>query len=95
MSKVWSTKGVIYFASSLAWDELGQQVLRYILSRWHGMVLLTQFEILLFPRKHRRGLVNKSRDAFCVLARMGEVWSTQIEIHFLSSLQGWGLDNRS
>ena len=66
-----------------------------------GRVWSIQVKLCFCPRSHGmglvsaswytfclsgRGLVNKSWDPFCVLAGMGRVCSTQLEIHFVSSL---------
>jgi hypothetical protein len=40
---------------------------------------------MLSPRWHSRGLVNTSWDTFCALDAMGGVWSTHVEMHFVSS----------
>ena len=60
----------IHFVFSLAYEEIGQHMLRCILCpRWHGM-----------------GLDNPNYDTFCVFAEMGGPWATRVEIHFVSSL---------
>ena len=71
MEGVWLTHVEIHFVSSLAWEEFGQHMYRY--------TLCTHW--------HGWCLVNTSRVAFCVLAGMGGAWSTQVEIHFVSSLE--------
>jgi hypothetical protein len=70
----WSITFLIQFVSSLAWDEFGQRMLRYIS----------------FPRWHRRGLFNTGWVAFCVLAGKGGVWSTRGKMHFVFSLKWEG-----
>ena len=66
----------MHFVSSFTRERFRQVKLRYILC----------------PRFHGMGLVNTSWDAFCVLAGIGGVWSTHIEMHFVSSLswEGYG-----
>ena len=69
----------LHFVSLLAWAGFGQHTLRCIL----------------YPRWHGMGLVNECWDTFYVLDGMGRVWSTNVEIHFLSSLAllGFGQHN--
>ena len=70
MWRVRSAHVEIHFVSSQVWDRFVQHLLRYIL----------------FPRWHVWGLINTCWDTFCVLASMGSVWITYVEICFLSSL---------
>ena len=74
--RVWSTLFEMYFEFSLAWEGFGQRKLWYILC----------------PRCHESGLVNTSWDTFCVLAGIGWVWSSQVEMHFAFTflLDGFG-----
>ena len=70
MVGVWSTHAEIDFVSSLAFKGFGQKMLRYILC----------------PRRYIIGLVYTCEVAFCVVAGMVRVWSSHVEIHFLSSM---------
>jgi hypothetical protein len=54
--------------------------------RWHGKFVQQMLRIILCPPRHWRDLVNKCWDAFWVLASLICVRSTQVEIHFMSSL---------
>jgi hypothetical protein len=71
MRGIWSTQVEINFMSSQSLEWFGEHMLRCIL----------------FSRWHGRGLVNESLVTFCVLADMGGIWSTQVEIHFMSLLE--------
>ena len=83
----------IIFMSSLVWVGFVHHILRYILChRWHGRPLSTQVEIQLCVRRHGISLVNTSWDAFYCLAGVDWVWSTHVEINFVSSLACDGFD---
>ena len=60
----------INFVSLLSWEGFIQHKLRHILC----------------PRWHVRGMLNTCWDAFGVLPGIGWVWSTHIELHFVSPL---------
>ena len=60
----------MHFVSSLAWEELGLQFV----------------EIPFSTRWHGIGLINTCWAAFCVLAGIGGILLTQVEIHFESLL---------
>ena len=44
------------------------------------------FSLALNGIGHGMCLVNTSGDTYCVLTGIGGVWSTQVEVHFVSSL---------
>jgi hypothetical protein len=67
---IWTTHFEMHFVSSLAVEGFDQHMLRCILC----------------PRWHGKGLVNRCCYTFCVVAGMGWVWSTHVEIHVESSL---------
>jgi hypothetical protein len=65
MLGVWSTNDEMHYVYSLAWEGVGQVMMKYILChRWNVL-----------------GLVNTCCDIFCVLAGIGKFWSTQVMIH--------------
>ena len=70
MGWVWTTHVEIHFESLLAWEGFGQHMLMSLLSH----------------RWHSKGLLYTSSDAFFVLAGMGELYSTHVEIQIVSSL---------
>jgi hypothetical protein len=70
MGLVSSTQVATHFVSSLAWEGFGQYMLTCIFCL----------------RWHGMGLIKACKDAYSVLAGMGGVWSTQVELHFVSSL---------
>ena len=88
MARVCSTHVRMHFLFSMAWEGICPHMLRYILfRRWHGRVLFYSCWNAFFVLAVNRGVLFKTCwDIICVLAGMGGVWSTQIEIHFVSSL---------
>ena len=76
MGLLWSTHAEIHFVSSLASDAFVQYMLRCILC----------------SRWNEIGLVYTYWDKFCVLPAMGGVCSTQVGMHFVSSLTCEGFD---
>ena len=58
------------FSVLLAWEVFGQRMLICILC----------------PSWHGRGLINTCYDTFSVLAGVGGVCSTRVEMHFISLL---------
>ena len=87
MGWVWSTHTEMLFVSSLAWEGFGTHVEMLFVSSllWAGF----RHSRLSYmcPRWHRMGLVNASWYKFCLVAVMRGVWSTQVEMHFMSSLK--------
>jgi hypothetical protein len=60
--------------------------------RWHEMdLVITRWDSLCL-RWQGRGLVNTWWDAICVVTGAGGIWSTQVEMHFVSSMawEGFG-----
>jgi len=81
MGGVFSTQVEIHFMSSRIWDRLSHHNLRYISCPcWHESSLVNTF------RDTFRFLAGMGGDAFCVVACMERVWSTHVEIHFVSLL---------
>ena len=75
-----STQFEIHFVSSQASVELYQHKLSYILCplwHWRGLVIEIQFV---------SSSVYTSGNTFCVIAGVIVVWSSCVEIHFLSSM---------
>ena len=86
MKGFWWTHVEMHFLSSLSWEEIGQHMLRYILSsRWFGQHML---RCILCSRWHRRDLVNACSDTFCVLPGMGWVWSTHVRCIYTLNMFG-------
>ena len=91
MGWVCSSQVEMHFVFSLAWEGFGLHMLRYIFwPRWDGRVCSNPH--ILYIHRHARGLVKASWDIFLVLAGMGRVWLTDVEINFLSRLAWIGFD---
>ena len=87
MGWVWSTHVEIHFLTSLAWDGFGHMFWSVLCSRMHGVRLFNSSWGTFCVIAAMRGVFfNTCWVAFSDLAGLGGVWSTQVEMHFVSVL---------
>ena len=101
--RVWSTNVEMHFVSLLAWEGLTCWYAFFVLARkghkvntcWHSFYVPAVMGYVCPSLRicwHGMGLCNTKWVTYCVFARMGWVWSTHVEMHFVSSLawKGFG-----
>ena len=73
--------------SSLVWEGSCQLMLIWIwYPRWHRMCFSNTYSSTFWPRWNGRRFVHSYWYKFYFVGDMGGVWSTHVEIHFVSSL---------
>ena len=91
---VWSTHVEIHFVSLLAYEGNAKHMLRCILCpSWHGMILVNACWDATFGLWLRGIIFNTFWGAFCVLAVIGGVRSTHVEMNIVFSLAWVGMLN--